>query len=207
MKVDVSHTVVDDGPSMTDFPAFMRNPADLVAASSEHAPGVSGYVFDGAEGAQMAFWTAENDAEMTEHAHDFDEWFIVIEGSCLLVLDGAERRVGAGEECFIPAGTRIAGRVVAGTRTVHAFGGKRAEREAERRDSDVRLSTTPPTHPHASIGALTDLLAGADADRIESRTPDELAAELDAAGYHEEASRLRAEAETLASGSPAKRQP
>jgi hypothetical protein len=33
-----------------------------------------------------------------------------------------------GDECFIPKGTRISGRAVAGTRTVHAFGGHRADR-------------------------------------------------------------------------------
>jgi hypothetical protein len=42
--------------------------------------------------------------------------------------DGNEIRVAAGQQCFIPRGTRIAGKVSAGTRTVHAFGGRRAVR-------------------------------------------------------------------------------
>jgi hypothetical protein len=41
-------------------------------------------------------------------------------------LDGV--RVEAGQEHFIPKGTRISGKVTAGTRTVHAFGGRRAAR-------------------------------------------------------------------------------
>jgi hypothetical protein len=33
--------------SMGEFPAFMRNPADRIAAASQHADAVEGYVFDG----------------------------------------------------------------------------------------------------------------------------------------------------------------
>jgi hypothetical protein len=39
------------------------------------------------------------------------------------------KNVGAGQEYFIPKGTKIAGRLTAGTRTIHAFGGTRAERK------------------------------------------------------------------------------
>jgi ethanolamine utilization protein EutQ (cupin superfamily) len=113
---------------MPDFPSFMKNPADRIVTTSQHTGGVEGFVFDGADGCQMAFWTVEEDAETVEHVHQFDEWLVVIEGSYTLMLDGHEVRIGAGHECFIPKGTRIAGRVTAGTRTVHAFGGRRAER-------------------------------------------------------------------------------
>jgi mannose-6-phosphate isomerase-like protein (cupin superfamily) len=113
---------------MPSFPAFMRNPANRIASSSQHTEGVEGYVFDGADGSQMAFWMVERDAVTAEHVHEFDEWFFVVEGTYVLTLDGAEVRVEAGQECFVPKGTRIAGRVTAGTRTVHAFGGKRAAR-------------------------------------------------------------------------------
>jgi quercetin dioxygenase-like cupin family protein len=106
----------------------MKTPANRIATSSQHAPGVEGYVYDGADGGQMAFWTVERDATTEEHVHEFDEWFIVVEGLYVLWLDGAEVRVEAGQELFIPKGTRIAGRVVAGTRTIHAFGGRRARR-------------------------------------------------------------------------------
>jgi quercetin dioxygenase-like cupin family protein len=109
----------------------MRSPANRIASASQHTSGVEGYVFDGADGSQMAFWTVERDAVTSEHVHEFDEWFVVLEGSYTLTLDGKEVRLGAGEECFIPKGTRIAGRVTAGTRTVHAFGGRRAERSSK----------------------------------------------------------------------------
>ncbi len=112
------------------FPDFMRREANKIAAASQHTSGIEGYVFDGADGSQMAFWTATVDAETEEHVHPFDEWFIVVEGTYVVLLDGTEIRVEAGQEHFIPKGTRIAGRVTAGTRTIHAFGGKRAKRQA-----------------------------------------------------------------------------
>jgi len=113
---------------MAQFPAFMKNPANRIASSSQNTPGIEGYVFDGVDGSQMTFWTTESDAETREHVHAFDEWFVVIEGLYTLTLDGREITVGAGQECFIPKGTTIAGRVKAGTRTVHAFGARRATR-------------------------------------------------------------------------------
>ncbi len=113
---------------MPEFPAFMKNQVDRIATSSQHTPGVEGYVFDGADGSQMAFWTVERDAITTEHVHEFDEWFLVVEGSYVVTLDGQEIRVSAGQEYVISKGTRIGGRVTAGTRTIHAFGGRRAER-------------------------------------------------------------------------------
>ena len=107
---------------MPDFPAFMKNDANRIATSSQHTPGVEGYVFDGADGSQMAFWTVERDAVTAEHVHQFDEWLFVVEGSYTVTVNGDEVRVGAGQEYVIPKGTRIAGRVTAGTRTIHAFG-------------------------------------------------------------------------------------
>ena len=113
---------------LRDFPTFTKNPLNKVAPSAQHTEGIEGYVFDGADGSQMAFWTCDFDAETAEHVHDFDEYFIVVAGAYLLTLDGTEVRVGAGQECHIPRGTRISGRAAAGTRTIHVFGGHRAER-------------------------------------------------------------------------------
>jgi mannose-6-phosphate isomerase-like protein (cupin superfamily) len=76
----------------------------------------------------------EGDAVTDEHVHAFDEWFVVVEGSYVVTLDGREVRLGAGQELFIPKGTRIAGRVTAGTRTIHAFGGRRAGRASAASD-------------------------------------------------------------------------
>ena len=113
---------------MPDFPLFMKHSSNRIASAAQHTRGVEGYVFDGADGSQMAFWTVTEDAVTAEHVHPFDEYVLVVEGSYVLVLDGREVRLGAGQELFIPGGTRIAGRVAAGTRTIHAFGGRRAAR-------------------------------------------------------------------------------
>jgi quercetin dioxygenase-like cupin family protein len=113
---------------MADFPSFMKTPVNRIAASSQHTPGVEGYVFDGADGSQMEFWTVDRDAITAEHVHQFDEWFMVVAGSYILTLNGEEVELSAGQEFFIAKGTKIAGRVTAGTRTIHAFGGRRAER-------------------------------------------------------------------------------
>jgi ethanolamine utilization protein EutQ (cupin superfamily) len=113
---------------MAVFPAFMKNPVNRIASGSHNTPGIEGYVFDGAEGSQMAFWECGSDALTAEHVHAFDEYFVVVEGSYTLLHDGREVCVKAGQEYFIPRDTRIAGRVAAGTRTIHVFGGHRAER-------------------------------------------------------------------------------
>ena len=113
---------------MAAFPDFMKNPQNRIGSESQNTPGIEGYVFDGVEGSQMAFWECRNDALTAEHVHAFDEYFVVVEGSYTLILDGHEVCVNAGQEYFIPRGTKIAGRVTAGTRTIHVFGGRRAER-------------------------------------------------------------------------------
>jgi len=45
---------------MDNFPDFVKHPANRIATRSQSTPGVEGYVFDGADGSQMAFWTAVN---------------------------------------------------------------------------------------------------------------------------------------------------
>jgi mannose-6-phosphate isomerase-like protein (cupin superfamily) len=113
---------------MDQFPQFMRNPANRIATTDQATPGVDGYVFDGADGSQMAFWTCTQTAPSTAHVHDYDEYMIVVQGCYTLVIDGQRLPLKAGEEHFIPKGTRHGGEVVAGTRTIHCFGGHRADR-------------------------------------------------------------------------------
>ena len=113
---------------MKEFPAFMKHPANRIATSAQATPGVEGYVFDGADGSQMAFWTCWQSAAASPQTHDFDEYMIVVDGCYTLIIDGKKIELPAGEEYFIPRGTWHGGEVVAGTRTIHAFGGGRAER-------------------------------------------------------------------------------
>jgi quercetin dioxygenase-like cupin family protein len=113
---------------MHDFPEFMKHPANRIANSHQATPGVEGYVFDGADGSQMAFWTCRETASSAAHSHDFDEYMMAVEGCYTLIVDGKRIPVNAGEEYFIPRGVPHSGEVAAGARTIHAFGGHRADR-------------------------------------------------------------------------------
>jgi mannose-6-phosphate isomerase-like protein (cupin superfamily) len=113
---------------MNEFPDFMTRTANRIAANNQATPGVEGYVFDGADGSQMAFWTCHETASSAEHVHEFDEYMVVVQGCYTLIIEGRRVAVKAGEEYFIPRGVPHSGQVVAGTRTIHAFGGHRADR-------------------------------------------------------------------------------
>lgn len=117
---------------MTDFPEFMKNAANRIAVSEQATPGVEGYIFDGADESQMAFWTCRDDAVSAEHTHDYDEYMTVVQGCYTLILAGERIPLKAGGEYHIPRGVRHSGEVVAGTRTIHAFGGHRADRDSDR---------------------------------------------------------------------------
>jgi quercetin dioxygenase-like cupin family protein len=113
---------------MTDvkeFPEFMRRPANRISRESQYTEGIEGYVFTGADGSQMAFWTCYQDRASKEHTHDYDEYFVVVQGTYTVIISGKEEPYEAGRECYIPKGTPHSGKAVAGTRTIHCFGGKR----------------------------------------------------------------------------------
>jgi quercetin dioxygenase-like cupin family protein len=112
--------------AIDDFPAFMKQAANRIATSAQATPGVEGHVFDGADGSQMAFWTCHQTAASAPHAHEYDEYLAVVHGCYTLIIAGDRIPVHAGEEYVIPRGVLHGGEVVAGTRTIHAFGGHRA---------------------------------------------------------------------------------
>ena len=112
---------------MDHFPDFMKNAVNAISAESQ-SKGIEGYVFDGADGSQMAFWECKADGKSAEHVHDFDEYFLVVQGQYTLIIEGRKTPVNAGGEYFIPKGLTHAGEFITGTRTIHAFGGRRAER-------------------------------------------------------------------------------
>jgi quercetin dioxygenase-like cupin family protein len=114
---------------MNAFPQFMKDPANRIRQSSQATRGVEGYVFDGVNGTQMAFWTCAENATSAEHAHDYDEYLVVVQGCYTLIIGGRRIPLKAGEEYVIPQGVLHRGEVLAGTRMIHAFGGHRAERE------------------------------------------------------------------------------
>ena len=113
---------------MNDFPEFMKNPVNKIATTDQATPGVTGYAFDGVDGSQMAFWTCRETASSAVHVHEYDEYMLVVQSCYTLIIGGKRIPISAGQEYFIPGGTPHAGEVVAGTRTIHAFGGHRADR-------------------------------------------------------------------------------
>jgi len=83
------------------------------------------------DGSQMAIWTCKTAGQSTEHSHAFDEYLVVVQGKYILIIAGENIPLGVGEEYCIPKGTAHAGAYLAGTRTIHAFGGRRAKRAIE----------------------------------------------------------------------------
>ena len=115
---------------MSEFPVFMRHAANRIAASQQATPGVEGFVFDGVDGSQMAFWTCAQTAHSAPHVHDFDEYMLVVEGQYTLIINERPIVLGRGDEYVIDRGVPHSGEVLAGTRTIHGFGGQRANRDS-----------------------------------------------------------------------------
>ena len=115
---------------MDRFPDFMKNPINAIDSASQ-SKGIEGWVFDGADGSQMAFWECPLPGVSAEHSHSYDEYMLVVQGLYTLIIDGKKIPVEAGQEYLIPAGRAHSGEWPAATRTIHAFGGKRALRKHE----------------------------------------------------------------------------
>ena len=101
---------------MDAFPEFMKNPSNRIAQSNQTTPGVEGYVLDGADQSQMAFWTCTQTATSAEHVHEFDEYMLVVQGCYTLLIAGKRIPVKAGEEYLIPRGMRHGGEVLGGNK-------------------------------------------------------------------------------------------
>lgn len=107
------------------FPEFMFSKKNKIPASQQNTPDIEGYYYTANDGSQMAFWTYKADRVSKEHKHDYDEWMLCVEGEYIVTIDGTEHTLHAGDELFIPKGSLQGGRVKAGTRSIHAFGGMR----------------------------------------------------------------------------------
>ncbi len=110
---------------MMDFPEFMKRPANKVPSQQQNTADVEGYYYSASDGSQMAFWTCHADRVSKEHAHEFDEYMVCVSGEYVVSINGVETVLHAGDEIMIPKGAVQGGRCKAGTRTIHAFGGRR----------------------------------------------------------------------------------
>ena len=108
---------------MNSFPEFMKKPVDAVAGSPSQA--LQGFLFQGQEGVQIVFWETAEGGVQPEHAHDFWEYALVVEGCWEGLVGGKEVRLRAGDECVIPPGTLHSGRYGAGYRAIDAFSSTR----------------------------------------------------------------------------------
>ncbi len=54
---------------MDEFPDFMKSPENLIGKGSQFTDDIEGYVFNGADGSQMAFWTCYQDRD-SEESHE-----------------------------------------------------------------------------------------------------------------------------------------
>lgn len=110
---------------MKDFPDFMKTKANHIDSSQQNTQDIDGYYYEGADGSQICFWTYFSDRESKENTHEFDEYVLCVAGEYVEIFDGEEHVLHAGDELLIPKRTPHHGRVIKGTRTIHAFGGKR----------------------------------------------------------------------------------
>ncbi|MDH4263386.1 MAG: cupin [Spirochaetia bacterium] len=116
---------------MTEFPEFMRNPINRIKQSSQYTKDIEGYVYEGKDGSQIAYWTCFEDRNSSEHFHDFDEYLVCVYGQYNVNISGNIIKLRPGNELHIQGGVPHSGSCTAGTRTIHVFGGKRAERESD----------------------------------------------------------------------------
>jgi mannose-6-phosphate isomerase-like protein (cupin superfamily) len=116
---------------VNDFPEFMKNPANKIAAESQYTKDVEGYVFDGLDGSQACFWKCSQDRAGTPHCHEYDEYMLVVQGEYTLIIGKDRFRLLAGEEFLIPKGVTHGGESTKGTRTIHVFDGRRVKRMQE----------------------------------------------------------------------------
>ncbi|MBN2028604.1 cupin domain-containing protein [bacterium] len=112
-----------------DFPGFMKNEINRIDSKYQSSDKIEGYVYDGIDGSQITYWKCYDKGYSPEHTHEYDEYMIVVQGK-YTIINGNERiEVNAGEEVIIPKTVPHAGEYIENTRTIHAFGGKRANRK------------------------------------------------------------------------------
>ena len=113
-----------------NFPEFMKRAANAVKID-DTTSGMEGYVFDGSDGSQMVLWECPNGGESEMHIHDFDEYALVVQGTCISTIGGTRVVLNPGDECLIPAGVPHDGEYSANYRAIDAFAAQRVTRRSE----------------------------------------------------------------------------
>lgn len=116
---------------MEDFPEFMKNHKNHISSKEQNTQDIDGYFYNGRDGSQMAFWTYNSDRISKKHTHEFEEYMVCVCGQYTVIMNNKEFVLNPGDEILIPSGTEQWGKCIAGTRTIHAFGGQRIHTAAE----------------------------------------------------------------------------
>ena len=117
----------------THFPAeFLMLPSNRIVTDNG-AGGLTGWLYDGASGVQIAMWVSDGEAGYCEpHSHDYGEYCLVLRGEYRLVIEGEE--VGTlkpGDELYMAPGVVHSGWYTADYRAIDGFECKRFTREGE----------------------------------------------------------------------------
>jgi len=81
-------------------------------------------------------WNCAASTESRPHEHEFDEYILIVSGSCTINMGGKTIELSPGDEHLIPRGIRHSVRCNAGTRAIDAFAGPRAVRAKSTIDED-----------------------------------------------------------------------
>ncbi|MBN1500483.1 MAG: cupin [Spirochaetes bacterium] len=110
---------------MEDFPEFIKSENNKVPQDKQNTKDIDGFYYQCSDNRQLAFWTCNSDQVSRKHVNDFDEYMVCLSGEYRAYFDNMEFLLTPGMELFIPKGTQQWSKCIAGTRTLHFFGGKR----------------------------------------------------------------------------------
>lgn len=113
---------------MREFPDFMKNKLNLIPTSEQNTKDIEGYYFEGADGSQVAYWTCNSENISKKHKHTFDEYMVCISGQYIVYIENEKFILNPGDELYIPKGKEQWGECIAGTRSIHVFGGQRIKK-------------------------------------------------------------------------------
>lgn len=156
---------------MEDFPQFMKNSRNRISSKEQNTEDIEGYFYTGADGSQMAFWTCRADRVSKKHTHKFDEYMVCVAGQYTVLMNGEEHVLNPGDELLIPKGTEQWGRCIAGTRTIHAFGGRRIK-GGQQPAMDASMIAPCGMNCAVCLGYLRDKNRCPGCNKIEDEKPD-----------------------------------
>lgn len=111
--------------SKVKFPDFIRK--SELEVESGWGEELKGYMFEGRDGSQVVFWECDARVEVARHKHNFDEYCLVIEGTCKEIIEGKTKILNKGDECVIPAGKLHWATMGPNYRALDYFGGPRCK--------------------------------------------------------------------------------